>query len=64
MSKYFVICDPASTDAFLVMEGAAQEFTTEAAAISAAKGYSVDCYVVKATASVIPVEKHKVTRLP
>lgn len=62
--KYFVIADPASSDSFLLTtDGLPNEYTTEAAAVAAAKEYSVDCYVVKATSSVIPVERHKVTKL-
>jgi hypothetical protein len=62
--KYFVIADPATTESFMLsVDGLPTEYATEAAAVAAAKEYSVDCYVVKATSSVIPVERHKVTKL-
>jgi hypothetical protein len=62
--KYFLIIDPAHSDAFVLKDdNGAQEFATEAAAVAAAKDYSCDSYVVRATASVMTVEKHKVTKL-
>lgn len=63
MSKFFVILDPSSTDAFLDTNETPTVYTTESEAIAAAKNYSTDAYVVKATAHVVPVEKHKVTKL-
>jgi hypothetical protein len=63
--KYFVLIDPAHSDAFVLKDdNGAQEFATESAAIAAAKEYTCDCYVVKATSSVMVIEKHKVTKLP
>lgn len=65
MSKFFVIVDPESSDAFLDAGGDhPTAYDSEVEAIAAAKNYSVTAYVVKATASVIPVERHKVTKLP
>lgn len=62
--KYFVIVDPESTDAFLdVVDSILKAYDSEVEAIAAAKNYSVHCYVVKAVASVVPVERHKVIKL-
>ena len=64
MSKYFVIVDPESTDAFIdTALDLPTSYSTESEAIAAAKNYSVDAFVLKATAHVVPVEKHKVTKL-
>jgi hypothetical protein len=64
MSKFFVIVDPDSTDAFLdISSSVPTVFESEKEAIAAAKNYSASAYVVKATAYVEPVERHKVTKL-
>ena len=64
MSKYYVIVDHEGSDAFIesVMDQPTV-FDTEAEAIAAAKNYSAECLVLKSTAVVTPVEKHKVTKL-
>lgn len=62
--KYFVIVDPNSVDSFLDSgANGPAAYDSEVEAIAAAKNYRVCAYVVKATVSVIPVERHKVTKL-
>jgi hypothetical protein len=64
MSKFFVIVDPESTDAFIdTVDEVPKAYESEAEAIAAAKNYSVFCYVVKAVVAITPVERHKVTKL-
>ena len=63
MSKYFVIVDPESSDAFLDTNDTPTAYESEREAIAAAKNYSVSSYVMKATAFVEAVERHKVTKL-
>lgn len=65
MSKFLVIVDPNSTDAFIdSRDDQLTVYDSEAEAIAAAKNYSIECYVVKAAVHVVPVERHKVTKLP
>lgn len=62
--KFYVLVDPESTDAFFdTRDEVPASYDSEGEAIAAAKNYSVTTYVLKATAVVIPVERHKVTKL-
>jgi hypothetical protein len=65
MSKFYVLHEPTTSDAFIVTDdnSVPQGYATEAEAIEAAKEYSGESIVLKVTAKVAEVTKYKVTKV-
>jgi hypothetical protein len=65
MSKFYVIHEPTTTDAFIVTDddSVPKGYPTEAEAIEAAKEYSGESIVLKVAAKVAEVTKYKVTKV-